>query len=115
KNWAGDPSGVTLTRPSTVAPVTHIVSSFTVIAPSDQPFLVSGTTGVQLQGSANGTIWTTLYSGTTVGTAREIITANTTSAAPFQYHRIALQGDGINSIAVAQVIFNISDAAPNEI
>src|SRR5262249_60140 len=108
-------SGVTLTLPSTVAPITHVVSSFTLIAPSDQPFLVGGATGVQLQGSANGVTWTTLFNGTTAGTAREIITANPTSPAPFQFHHVAFQGDGINPIAVAQVIVNVSDAAPNEI
>jgi hypothetical protein len=115
KNWNADISGITLTTPSTVAPVTHVVSSFTIAAPIDAPFLKSGATGFMLQGSANGATWTTIYQSTTAGTVGEVITANTTSGAFFQYHRIALQGDGISAVAIAQAVFNVSDAAPNDI
>lgn len=117
KNWNADPSGTSLTLPSTVSVLTHVVSSFSLYAPNDRPFLNSATgiTGFHLDGSLNGATWTTIYSGTTAGTAGETITAATTSAAFFQYHRIAIQGDGISAVAIAQAVLNIADAAPNDI
>jgi hypothetical protein len=115
KNWAADATGTLATMPSTVPAQTHIVSSFTLIAPSDQAFLRTGVTSYFLQGSANGVTWTTIFAGTTAGTAGEIITANTTSQAPYPYHRVAIQGDGISQVGIAQVELNIADAGPNEI
>jgi hypothetical protein len=117
KNWSADPSGTSLTLPSTVPALTHVVSSFTLTAPNDRRFLNSanGVTGFQLQGSANNATWTTIYQSTTVGTVGEIITAKTTSGAAFQYHRIAIQGDGVSAVSIAQAVFNVSDGAPNDI
>lgn len=117
KNWNADPSGTSLTITSTVAVLTHIVSSITLYAPNDQPFLNSATgiTGYVLQGSANNATWTTILSGTTAGGAGETITATTTSGAAYQYHRIAIEGDGVSAVAIAQAIMNISDASPNDI
>lgn len=117
KNWSADPSGTSLTITSTVPVNTHIVSSFKLYAPNDRAFLNSATgiTGVHLDGSANNATWVTIYSTTTVGGAGETITANTTSATFYQYHRIAIQGDGVSAVAIAQAVFNISDAAPNDI
>lgn len=117
KNWNADPSGTSITLPSTATGNTHVVSSFTLYAPNDRPFLNSATgiTGFYLQGSANGATWTTLYSGTTAGGAGETITANATSGAFYQYHQIAIQGDGVSAVAIAQAVLNVSDAAPNDI
>ena len=117
KNWNADPSGTSLTLVSTAPVETHVVSSFTITAPNDAPFLNAPTpaTGFYLNGSNNGATWTRLYSGTTAGTVGESITANTTSGAFFQYHQIALQGDGTSQVAIAQAVFNVSDAAPNDI
>lgn len=117
KNWNADPSGTSLTITSTVAVLTHIVESFTLYAPNDRPFLNSatGVTGFHLEGSANGATWTTIYSSSTAGGVGETITATTTSAAAYQYHRIAIQGDGVSAVAIAQAILNISDAAANDI
>ena len=115
KNWAADKTGTLLTLPSTVPAQTHVVSSFSLYAPSDAPFLRTGATGFHLDGSANGATWTTIYSSTTAGTAGEIITANTTSGAAFQYHRVAMAGDGISQIVIAQLVLNVSDGAPNDI
>jgi hypothetical protein len=115
KNWNADISGTSISLPSTVAANTHVVSSFTITAPNDAPFLKSGATGFMLQGSANGATWTTIYQSTTAGTVAESITANATSGAFYQYHRIALQGDGISAVAIAQAAFSVSDAAPNDI
>ena len=115
KNWNADISGTSITLPSTVAPNTHVVSSFTITAPNDAPFLRAGATGFMLQGSPNGATWTTIYQSTTAGSVGETITANTTSGAFYQYHRIALQGDGISAVAIAQAVLNVSDAATNDI
>lgn len=117
KNWNAYPSGITLTMPSTAGTITHIVDSFTLTAPNDRKFLNSGSgiTGFHLDGSNNNATWTTIYSGTTAGTVGESITASTTNATPYAYHRIAIQGDGVSAVAIAQVQLNISDAAPNDI
>lgn len=115
KNWAADATGTLATLPSTVPSQTHVVSAFTIVAPSDQAFLRTGATGYRLEGSNNGATWTTIYSGTTAGAIGEIITANTTSQGLYQYHRINIQGDGVSQIGLAQVSFDISDAGPNEI
>lgn len=117
KNWNAYPSGITITMPSSVPVTTHVVQSFTISAPSDQAFLnsVTGITGFHLDGSNNNASWTTIYSGTTAGGRGESITAVTTSAGSFAYHRIVIQGDGLSAVAIAQVQLNISDAAPNDI
>lgn len=115
KNWNADPSGMSLIFPSTAPVVTHTVSSFTITAPNDAKFLNAGATGFHLDGSADSVSWTTLYSGTTAGTIGETITANTTNNGLYQYHRIAIQGDGISQVAIAQAVLNISDQAPNDI
>ncbi len=117
KNWSADPSGTSITLPSTFGPVTHVLSSFTLYAPSDAPFLNSATgiTGYTVDGSANGATWTTLSSGTTAGGAGETITANTTSGAFYQYHRAVIEGDGVSAVAIAQAVFNVSDQAANDI
>lgn len=117
KNWSADPSGTSVSLPSTVAPVTHVVASFTLTAPNDRKFLnsVTGITGFHLDGSSNNSTWTTLYSATTAGSVGESITASSTSATFYQYHRVAMQGDGFSAISIAQLVLNISDAAPNDI
>lgn len=117
KNWSADPSGTSLTLPSTVAPTTHIVSSFALYAPNDRKFLNSATgiTAYHLDGSSNNSVWTTLHAGTTTGGVGEVITGVSTGGTSYQYHRVALQGDGISAVAVAQAILNVADAAPNDI
>jgi hypothetical protein len=115
KNWNQDVSGFSLIHPSTVATQTMTISSFTITAPIDAPFLRSGATSYTLDGSADGQTWATLSSGTTAGTVAESITVTTTSATPYQYHRIALTGNGVSAVAIAQAVFNVSNAAPNDI
>lgn len=115
KNWNTDPSGTTLTLPSTTGTIQHIVSSFSIYAPNDAPFLNAGATGFHLDGSNNNATWTTIYSGTTVGTIGETITVTTTGTTPFAYHRLALQGDGFSAAVIAQLVLNVADAAPNDI
>jgi len=117
KNWAAFPSGVTSISPSTVAAQTHILSSYALYAPNDRGFLNSATgiTGYTIDGSSDGSTWTTLASGTTAGGVGETITGVSTFTTYYQYHRAVIQGDGISAVAIAQAVFAISDAAPNDI
>jgi hypothetical protein len=117
KNWNAYPSGIALTMPSTAGSVSHVLASFALYAPNDQKFLNSATgiTGYTIDGSNNNATWTALHTGTTTGAVGETITGNTTSGTRYVYHRVAFEGDGISAIAVAQVQFNIADAAPNDI
>lgn len=117
KNWNADPSGTSLTLPSTAGAVTHVLASYALYAPSDAKFLNSATgiTGFTIDGSSNNSNWTTLSSGATLGTRAEVITGTAASLTYYQYHRLALQGDGISAVAVAQAIFNVADAAANDI
>lgn len=116
KNWNAFPSGITAITPSTAPVVTHVLSSFSLYAPNDVPFLNSLTpaTGYHIDGSADGLNWTTLASGTTAGTAGEIITGASSVGAFYQYHRAVIQGDGLSTVAIAQALFNVSDQAPND-
>ena len=117
KNWAADPSGVSISLPSTTAVQTHVLASYALYAPNDQAFLRSatGVTTYHIDGSPNGVTWTTLVTGTTAGTVGEVVTGNSTVGAFYQYHRAAFLGDGISAIAIAQAVFNVADAAPNDI
>lgn len=117
KNWAADPSGTSLSLTSTVAVQIHVLSSFALYAPNDAPFLNSatGVTGYAVQGSADNATWTTLVSGNTAGTVGETITGTSTFGTFYQYHRAAIEGDGISAVYIAQAVFNVSDAAPNDI
>jgi hypothetical protein len=117
KNWNAFPSGITATTPTTAATVTHVVSSFTLYAPADAKFLNSATgiTGYSIDGSADSLNWTTLASGTTAGTIGEIITGSVGSGTAYQYNRATITGNGISAVYIAQAVFNVSDAAPNDI
>lgn len=115
KNWNDFPSGVTVTTPTTVAAVTHVVSAFTAYAPNDQPFLRSGATGYLFQGSNDNVSWTTLSSGQTAGTVGETLNVTVSAGGYYQYHQFVLQGDGFSSVAVAGLSIAVSDAAPNDI
>lgn len=97
-------------------PAVYSVSSFSVTAASDQPLLQSGATGIQLQGSLNGVSWVTLYSTTTSSAAGATVTSfssNFLDNSNYQYHRVAIQGDG-TQIAVAQVQFSVANTGQNE-
>lgn len=115
KRWNAQPSGITLTTPSTVAPISHVLSSFALYAPNNAPFLNAGATAYAIQGSNDAANWTTLVSGTTVGTIGEIITGTSTSGAFYQNHRAVISGDGFSSVYVAQAVFSVSDGPPNDI
>lgn len=84
-------------------------ASFTLTAPNNAPFLGSGATGYQFQGSNNNVVYTTLSSGTTAGTKGEVLNVvlgNTTT--PYQYFQVVLTGDNVHSVAIAQLQINQS-------
>jgi hypothetical protein len=116
-NWAGDISNIT--TPASLAPPiqTNIAAGFTIVAPSDRPFLNSGPAPYRFEASADNTFWTSLFSSTTAGSNGEKITITSSSLSNsgyYQFHRINFQGDGINSIGIAQLQINVANAAPNE-
>lgn len=116
KYWNAGMTSVT--NPSSViqAPLTYSVGSFSVYAPIDLPLSQAGATGVELQGSNDGVSWTILYSTTSAGTNGESVTSisSNITTGNYQYHRVAIQGDGINQISVSQVQFNVDNTGQNE-
>lgn len=108
KNWSPYAGGITTPSSLSASVQAHSLSSFTAYAPNDQSFVSSGATDYVVQGSHNTVSWTTLYSGTTAGTAGETISGEPTGS-PYQFHRLAFRGDGVTMIAVAQVQFSVSD------
>ena len=99
KNW-----GVA-TQPIVAAASTQTynVSRFIITAPNNVPFLASGAVAYRFEGSTNNSTWTSLYAGTTAGTNGESIDATPTGG-DYQYHRINFSGDGVNAIALAQLV-----------
>ncbi len=116
KYWNAGMTAATNPPGTFQAPLTYDVTSFSVYAPIDQPIFAGGATGLRLQGSNDGFVWTTLYSTTTLGTNGEQITSISSNMATgnYQFHEIAIQGDGSNAIAVAQVQFNVANTGQNE-
>lgn len=110
KNWSPYVGGIT--TPSSIAASvrTHSLSSFTAYAPNDRSFVSSGPTSYLIQGSPNGVSWITISSGTTAGTAGETIGGEPTGT-PYQFHRLAFLGDGVTTIAVAQVEFSVAQVS----
>lgn len=110
-NWSGNVAN--LNMPSSMLPpvIEHSLLSFTTYAPLDRSFLGNTPTSYVVQSSPVNTpiwgAWTTISSGTTAGTAGEIISGECTGAR-HQFHRIAFLGDQINYVAVALVEFNVA-------
>ncbi len=80
-------------------------TGFTATAPTDARFLGAGATAYAFQGSSDATSWTTIASTLTAGTVGETITGTFSSPA-YRYHRFVLLGDGMTSVAVAQLTIN---------
>lgn len=115
-NWQGAVNN--LAMPSSLYPplITHSLSAVTLVAPTDRGFLGSTATSYAIQCSPTDTAlygaWTTIYSGTTAGTAGETISVTITSTMnnPLsQFHRVAFLGNGTDYVAVAQVEFSVAE------
>ena len=74
-----------------------------VNAPVNGRFLGSGATGWRLDGSNDGLSFTSITSGTTLGTIGEVINTSVSPAPFYLYHRFVLTGDGSHSVAVASL------------
>lgn len=109
KNWASDPSGVTIPSGMPYSAPVYTMSGFTLIAPNNSAFLGSSyATPYRVQGSSNGTDWTTLYSSQTDGSVGQTITVDSVSGSFYQFHRVDFVGDGVNPVSVAQFEINVS-------
>ena len=114
KNWAADPSGVSIPSDLTESTLSYTAQGFTVTAPNDTAFLGSSyTTSYRFQGSSDGTTWTTLYSSTTDGSVGQEITVTGVSGTAYQYHRIDFVGDAVRPVSVAQLQIDVSDGGAN--
>ncbi len=111
-NWAGANAGA-LSAPSSLLPpvIRHSLTGYTITAPNDRSFLGNSPTAYLVQSApVDSTVygaWTTISSGTTAGTAGEVITGTCTTGSE-QFHRVAFLGDGLTYVAVAQVAFNVA-------
>ena len=103
KNWNVDPSGV-----ATQGNLSYTLIGFTLYAPNNSAFLVGSTVAVpyRIQGSSDGSTWTTLYSSQTDGTIGQNISISGISGDRYGYHRVDFVGNGSFPVAVAQ--FGIS-------
>ncbi len=111
-NWTGNNGMASITPSSIGAPtVVHSLTSFTAYAPNDRSFLGLVPTDYVVQSSpiypAPYAAWTTISSGTTIGTIGETITG-ACNGSQDQYHRIAFLGDQVNFVAVAGLEFNVA-------
>ena len=85
-------------------------SAFQVWAPYDAKFFGGGSATYNFQGSNDNSTWSTISGGITAGTVGEIISVTLVPATNYLFHRFDLIGDGINSVAVAQL--QISSVTP---
>ena len=109
-NWSAIPGSPTIANPSSAGAVTqsYSIASVTAYAPFNAPFLGSSATGYQFAGSNDAVFWTTLATGTTVGSIGEVVTINSSqlATAPFAYHRFILQGDATTTVALSLLEIN---------
>lgn len=110
-NWQGNVAN--LAMPSDLLPpvIEHSILSFTAYAPTDRGFLGSAATDWVLQEAqvpAVWATWTTISSGTTAGTNGETISGTVAVSANRQYHRLAILGDQLNYVSIAQLELNVA-------
>jgi len=97
--------------------VTKTISRFRVWGPSDSGIFSGADFTATLEGSSDGSSWTTLYtSGTEVSSNSGGYTLDVTSgitAASYRYHRVRFDRSGSNNLQVAEVSFYESAILPN--
>lgn len=79
----------------------YAISQLVMVAPSNMPFLGSGSTTVGLSGSNDGQTLTTLWSGATQGIPGESITQAIASTTAYPYYFIWITGDGVTPAAIS--------------
>jgi len=91
-------------------------SGFTATAPNDAKFFGGGSCAYAFQGSNDRVFWISIYSGFTAGTVGEVISIQNIASTNYLNHRIAFTGDGINSIAIAQLaITSVGNVGTSEV
>lgn len=77
-----------------------------VCSPTDASLLGTLATTFNVDGSDDGTNWTTIASAVASPSTFGItVISDMTSTTKYKYHRIAISGNGTNTAAVAEVIF----------
>jgi hypothetical protein len=113
-NWQGYTGGT----PADVAPpaLQHTLTSVSVYAPTDRGILNGSATTLAVQASPTDTTlfaaWTTIATQATTGNAGESYTITITSTMTnpaSQFHRVAVLGDGVGYVSLAQVQFNVAE------
>lgn len=110
-NWGGNDANLNMPSSMKYPVIRHSLQSFTAYAPLDRSFLGLTPTSYVVQSSPTNVsiwgAWTTISSGTTTGDAGETITAECVGG-DYQFHRIAILGDQLNFVSIAQVQFNVA-------
>src|SRR5215813_3101997 len=105
KDWSAPQAAVFLPTTIDSSGLALMVTGFTAVAPSNAPFLASGTTNYAFQGSSNASTWTTLASGTTSSASGQTISTSNLGGTAYRYHRFVLAGNG-TAAAVAYLAIN---------
>jgi hypothetical protein len=88
------------------------VNRIVVYGPTDGRLFGGGATNWRFEGSNDGLSFTTIVSGMTLGTIREIINQQISNIPLYSQHQFVLTGDGINSVSVAQIeIYQAGESA----
>ena len=97
--------------------VTKTISRFRIWGPTDSGIFSGADFTATLEGSSDGSSWTTLYtSGTEASSNSGGYTLDVTSgitAASYRYHRVRFDRSGSNNLQVAEVSFYESAILPN--
>lgn len=94
KNWGGG--------------TTKTISRFTVYGPNDANWLFGGgASAVKLRGSSNGSSWTDLTTSIALPSGFSSVvdvSSGIDVSTAYQYHSLIFQGNGANSLAVAEIV-----------
>jgi hypothetical protein len=86
------------------------ITRYDIYGPNNENFFNGGNGGTtsKLQGSNDGSAWTDLTTGDTLpggNSATASVTSGIDVSAAYLYHRVNLNGNGTNTLNVAEVVF----------
>lgn len=88
------------------------IAGFKLFPPANGAILQSAAISLKLQGSNDNVAWTDLFSGTDMapGAPEHLtVTIGIDDSAAYRFHRVNIQGNGVNALVVCQVQFFIRD------
>jgi hypothetical protein len=88
--------------------VTKKITGFRLFPPTNQAMMQSAAMNLKLQGSNDSVTWTDLYigEGLAPGPVENLaVTFGIDSSTAFRFHRVNIQGNGVNALVVCQVQF----------